>query len=686
MPRGHRPTRSWLNRAATLHEVFERVADEFPDRPALAWAGTTISYRELNQQANAVAHRLRREGVDEEARVVLLASRSPAAIVGMLAVSKAAGAFLPLDPTYPDGLLGQTIRESGAVVVLDGSGAVGGPEPLDVGSISRLALGSAGAGESATNPGIPTLPSQVVYVIHTSGTTGRPKRVAVEHRNLLHYLANATTRLHLEPGLHHAWVSGAAADLGLTVVFGALLTGGVLHPVPEDTVTDAEQFAEYARQHRIDILKATPSHVDALLAATDRAAVLPRRCLVLGGEVLPAALWIRIRTLAPDLMVVNHYGPAETTVGVCTAEVDGVDGPTVPIGTTWPGVCLHVLNDALQPVPPGHDGELYVGGAQVTRGYLGQPGLTAERFLPDPFDRGGRLYRTGDRCRRREDGGLDFLGRRDRQVKIRGYRVEPEMVEAALRAHPDVEAVVCLSRPRGDGTTELLSVARVPERRAGIVRGIPRQPLPNGLAVVSGNPAETRYAYEEIFGRQAYHRHGIRLNNLHTVVDVGANVGIFTLFVGLHNPGVRVVAVEPNPQTHQFLQINARLYGVNATVWPVAISDRDGTAMYTRYLNAPLLSGLDVDPATERDLIVRYLANLGITGPREDTASLVEQRLATERLPVPTRTLGRGQDSSEAPLPRPEPSHRRSCAHLRGRRSRLGERSAQRPDQRGQGR
>jgi amino acid adenylation domain-containing protein len=243
-------------------------------------------------------------------------------------------------------------------------------------------------------------------------------------------------------------VSTLAADLGHTMIFPALVSGGVLHVVSHECASDVDALAAYFEREQIDCLKIVPSHLESLLTAVRSEQDLPRQRLILGGEVSRLGLVERIRAWAPSCQVFNHYGPTETTVGVLTCEVknNGFDTrtPTLPLGRPIANTQVYVLDAHLQPVPVGVAGELYIGGEGIARGYFNQPKLTAERFIPDPFSGmpGTRLYRTGDRGRHLPVGNIEFLGRADRQVKVRGYRIEPGEIESVLASHPGVRQCV----------------------------------------------------------------------------------------------------------------------------------------------------------------------------------------------------------------------------------------------------
>jgi len=270
-------------------------------------------------------------------------------------------------------------------------------------------------------------PEHLAYVIYTSGSTGKPKGVCIEHRNIVSYVQGVIERLRLEPGMSYATVSTIAADLGNTVVFPALVTGGTLHVIAQERVENGGLLAAYFEREPIDVLKIVPSHLSAL----NPERVMPRKRLILGGEASRLD-WIgSLRQLAPRCEIYNHYGPSETTVGVLTYRVGeapiATQTGTLPLGKPLPGIEVDLA-----------DGEIQIRGAGVARGYLNRPELTAQRFADG-------VYRTGDRGRRLADGSIEFCGRIDHQVKVNGYRVELGEIEGALRAHAEVrEAAVLL--------------------------------------------------------------------------------------------------------------------------------------------------------------------------------------------------------------------------------------------------
>jgi amino acid adenylation domain-containing protein len=471
----------------TVHEMFSRHVERSPEAVAVVFEEGALSYGELDAQARRLACRLRALGVGPEETVGVCLERSGAMIVALLGVLQAGGSYVPLDPELPADRLAFMLDDSGARALVTGSRLAG---LFPAGERPVLLLDELPEEEpEALPPGLAG-PEHLAYVIYTSGSTGRPKGVGVEHRQLSAYVAAVLERMALPPGSSFATVSTIAADLGNTAVFPALCSGGALHVLSRERLADAEGMAEYFGRHDVDCLKIVPSHLSALMAGPQPGGVLPRRLLVLGGEASSWGLVDRVRELAPGCRVLNHYGPTETTVGVLTCPTWNLSdrrAPGVPLGWPLGRTRSVVVDDRLQPVPAGVPGELLVGGPQVTRGYLGRPGLTAERFVPDPFadpagEPGARLYRTGDLVRRLPDGSLEFLGRIDQQVKIRGYRIELGEVEAALRLRPEVREVAVVVRSGSEPALAAFVVARTGADIAlSVLRGWLRERLPDAM-------------------------------------------------------------------------------------------------------------------------------------------------------------------------------------------------------------
>jgi amino acid adenylation domain-containing protein len=445
---------------ADLITAWRAQATARTEAVAIRHEERSYSRAQLDQASDRLARRLVARGVRPEDRVALQMGRTPEWVLGVLGVLKAGAAYLPLDPTAPVERRAELVADSGARWLL-----VDAETPESFGcEVLRLSLDD--EADEASVPLPEPVPDQAGCLIYTSGSTGKPKGVVVTRGGIADYARGVLQVLGLPEGARMAMVSTVAADLGNTVLYGALYGGGELHLIDPARAFDPDRFAEYMAAQRIEVLKIVPSHLQALLQARRPQDALPAHTLVLGGEATGWPLLERIRDLAPGCRVVNHYGPTEATVGaLCqpaaeawpAAEARRASG-TLPIGRPLPDAAAHVLDDHLNPVPAGAAGQLYLGGPGVARGYLGRPDLTAERFVPDPFGPSGvRLYRTGDRVRRLKDGSLEFLGRADDQVKIRGYRVEPGEVATALRGLDGIADAAVVALPAEDGRLQLVA-------------------------------------------------------------------------------------------------------------------------------------------------------------------------------------------------------------------------------------
>ncbi|MFH8241788.1 amino acid adenylation domain-containing protein [Streptomyces sp. NPDC018321] len=429
-------------RESTLTELFAEHVRRTPDAPALVYGEHRSTYRELDRRANALAARLRDLGVGPETLVGLHVDRDPSVVVAMLAVVKAGGAYLPLDPGHPARRLRQILDEARPAVLLTPSGdrptGVEWDAPVvSVDAFMGPEVARDPAHDAAVDPG--TGPGSLLYVMYTSGSSGRPKGICITHRNVIR-LVRDTNFVRIEPGDRMAQISNAAWDAATLEIWGAVLNGAVLHGFDQATVLNPPRLGEALREARADtVVFATPLFTE--VAAYDPTVFAGARELVVGGDTMDPKRAREVVDLGGPLLI-NDFGPTESTSIAATFEVREVPEGTwrVPIGRPIANTRVYVLDAWLRPVPVGVPGQLFIGGDGLGRGYLGRPAQTAGVFLPDPFgdEPGARMYATGDQVRWLPGGTLDFLGRIDFQVKIRGYRIELGDIDSAVLAHPGV--------------------------------------------------------------------------------------------------------------------------------------------------------------------------------------------------------------------------------------------------------
>jgi amino acid adenylation domain-containing protein len=495
-------TRTEYSTALCIHDLIRARAELVPGDIAVVSGGNCLTYGDLNTRANNLAWYLRRLGVGPESLVTILVDRSLDFIIGMLGTLKAGGAYVPLDTAQPVERLSIMLEESRPSIILTQQRF----KSLLADHNSRVvcldseweSIGS----QRDDDPGPVAAPENLAYVIFTSGSTGRPKGVAVGHTQLFNYVSSIIDRLDIPEGASFALVSTFAADLGHTMLFPSLVTGGQLHIISQEEAADGNLLADYFSRNNIDCLKIVRSHLKALLSCYSPEKILPKRRLILGGETCHWSLVDKIRELAPGLAVFNHYGPTETCVGVLTNRIDdglpGCPSGTVPLGRPIANTQVYLLDDNLRPVPVSLAGELYVGGAQVSHGYLRNPEATAEKFLPDPFSGtpGGRLYRTGDLARHLPDGKIEFLGRVDNQEKIRGYRIELGEIESSLLRNESVKEAAVIAIEDAEGDKKLVAYI-VPEReqsplaselRLSLQQSLPDYMLPSSYMILQKLP------------------------------------------------------------------------------------------------------------------------------------------------------------------------------------------------------
>jgi len=607
-----------------LHEIFETRAAGAPDADAVRCERASFTFAALNARAERLACALRRLGVGPEVVVGLCLEPSCLALAAILGIWKAGGAYAPIDPGQPRERLAFVAAGAGCrAIVTQSSLADTVSDAIDLPLIRVDSENDySGKDHFCTDDEAPQMrvsPDNLAYVIYTSGSTGKPQGVMVRHRSAVNLAFALQRQVYGE--------TGARLTVGVNapLVFDAsvkqliqALNGHCICFIPERLRRDPAGLVAYLDAHRVDAMDCTPSQINLWLAAGMAQTLegLPSTLLI-GGEALDETLWRLLRD-APGKRCYNVYGPTECTVDATIDEIRE-DAPT--IGAPVANARAYVLDETLRPTPTGLTGQLYVGGEGLARGYLNRPDLTAGRFLPDPYAAapGARMYRTGDMVRRRGDGRLDYVGRCDHQIKLQGIRIELPEIEKALRDHPAVREAAVVVATGKRNVPRLIGYVLPQRRNMKKIDGQARRTLPNGRAVAHRNKNETDYLYKEIFEQQTYLRHGLAIPEKAVVFDIGANIGLFSLFVAEHFPDAAIYAFEPVPPIFNVCRINAELYAPSVKLFPFGLSSRNETTGFTYYPHYSVMSGRTgySNADADIDVIKRYLENREAEAPGE---------------------------------------------------------------------
>jgi amino acid adenylation domain-containing protein len=473
-----------------LHELFEAQVEQAPDATALEFQGQRLTYRALDERANQLAHHLRKRGVGPGVAVAVCVERgTPHVIVGALAVLKAGGAYVPIDPTLPPSRVSFMLEDTWTPFLLTQREVQDQLERTPA-FVFCMEDWEELEGEPRSRPPPAGSTRELAYIIYTSGSTGQPKGTLIEHEGVCSRIRESVRALAVAPGSRVLQLASPGFDVSIKEIFTALTAGATLVLASRDELMPGPALSRLVREQRITHLTLTPQ----VLATLSPQEVPELRVICVGGDACPPELMER---WARERRCVHEYGPTEATI-TATAWIHAPVGGRLPLGRPVPNARVYVLDQALEPVPVNVPGELYIGGLGVGRGYLNQPALTAERFVPDPFssEPGARLYRTGDRVRHRSDGELEFLGRVDQQVKLRGFRVELGEIEAALRAQLSVKEAAVLVREDTPGLQVLVAYvtprSSTPpdprELRDALRRELPEYMVPSAFVTLEAIP------------------------------------------------------------------------------------------------------------------------------------------------------------------------------------------------------
>ncbi|MER7991211.1 amino acid adenylation domain-containing protein [Streptomyces noursei] len=562
-----------------LPELFGSQAALTPDAPAVITEDTTLTYRELDERANRLAHLLRQRGVGADTVVAVSLPRGVDLVISLLAVVKAGGAYVPVDPEYPADRIAYMLGDSGARLLIADPSGTAAHEGIEV-----IAPGTSEAdAQPATAPCPDTLVQHAAYLIYTSGSTGRPKGVLVSHAAISNRLLWMQSVYPLTGADRVLQKTSSSFDVAVWEFFGPLIAGAALVLPRPDGHRDPHYLAGMIRDHGVTTVHFVPSMLRALVAEPATRACTSLRTVFSGGEMLQGTLRDQIREVLPHAKLYNLYGPAEAAVDV-TSHPAEPDTATVPIGRPVWNTRLYVLDPWLRPVPEGVPGELYVTGVQLARGYAGKSGLTAGRFVASPFGgQGERMYRTGDVVRWLPGGVIEFAGRADDQVKVRGFRIELGEVERALASHPAVGQAVVVAREDQPGVKRLVGYVVAEgvtsaDLREHVGRSLPEYMVPaicvvlDALPVTANGKVDRRALPEPDLSALLRDYVAPRTEVERVVADVWAQV------LGVERVGVRDNFFELGGDSILSIQVVSRLRRAGLVVSPQDVLVRQTVA------------------------------------------------------------------------------------------------------------
>ncbi|MEA5574016.1 amino acid adenylation domain-containing protein [Calothrix sp. UHCC 0171] len=466
-----------------IHQLFEEQVEKTPNAVAIVFENQQLTYQELNNRANQLAHHLQTLGVKPEVLVGICLNRSLEMMVGLLAILKAGGAYVPLDPTYPSERLDYMLTDSQLPILLTQNQLLAKLPQHQAQTICLDQDWEKFADYPEDNPNSQVQPDNLAYIIYTSGSTGKPKGTMIIHSGMVNYLSWCTKAYNVAAGEGSTVNSSIGFDATITSLFSPLLIGRKVVLLPEENEIEELKQA-LCSGTKFSLVKITPAHLEMLSHLLANQEVnIQAQAFIIGGEALSEKVTNFWQKKAPLTKLINEYGPTETVVGCCIYEVkkQSFPGGNIPIGRPIANTELYILDSQLQPVPIGVVGELYIGGAGVARGYLNRPELTQERFIDNPFNhiierlyitsqsvtspsiRSPKLYKTGDLARYLPDSNIEYLGRIDHQVKIRGFRIELGEIEALIVKHPTVASATVIVREDETGNKNLVAYI-VPEK------------------------------------------------------------------------------------------------------------------------------------------------------------------------------------------------------------------------------
>ncbi|MBR8838801.1 MAG: amino acid adenylation domain-containing protein [Stigonema ocellatum SAG 48.90 = DSM 106950] len=604
-----------------IHQLFEAQCFRTPDAVAVVFEDRQLTYRQLNCRANQLAHYLRSLAVRADVAVGICVERSLEMVVGLLGILKAGGAYVPLDPDYPSDRLSFMLEDAQLSVLLSQQQLV---QKLPQHQAQVVCLDTDWQSISAfsqDNPMTDVQNSNLAYIIYTSGSTGKPKGAMNTHLgicNRLLWMQQAYQLTALDCILQKTPFS---FDVSVWEFFWTLLTGTRLVLAEPGGHKDSAYLVNLIQEQQVTHVHFVPSMLQTFIEERSVKNCNTLKRVICSGEALPKALQENFFARL-DCELHNLYGPTEAAIDVTFWQCQQDSNfRTVPIGRPIANTQIYILDSYLQPVPVGVPGELHIGGLGLAKGYLNRSQLTQEKFISNPFSNEphSRLYKTGDLARYLPDGTIEYLGRIDNQVKIRGFRIELGEIEAALTQHlavgetvvivredePDNKRLVAYIVPDQNYAFPILQLLRF--QNESLLNEGSLYELPNGMMIAHLNKNETEFVYKELWEEQAYLKHGITINEGDCIFDVGANIGLFTLFVGQICKDISIYAFEPIPPVFDILRINTDIYGLKINLFNLGLSSETKSDTFTYYPQVSLISGRFADADREREVLKSFL-------------------------------------------------------------------------------
>ena len=627
----------------SIIDTFNEQVDKNPEKIAVIFENEQLTYQELDTKSNQLANYLMAQGVFSGDIVGLLLERSIAIPVAILGVLKSGAAYLPIDPGLPAKRIAYMLNQCKAKHIL-ASKTEAASEIKDI-AVSQIEANEI-LSASIAAPGIATTILSNAYCIFTSGSTGLPKGVLVNQNSILNLVEGLKSTVYANyknQDLNVALVASYAFDASVQQLFPALLQGHTLYITNEESRKDGKALLRFYNDNKIDISDGTPTHLRFFMAALENDSELKTlSSWTLAGEALPKELVLQFhKKLGTKTQLYNFYGPTETCVDSLSYKIDIntiEEYNRVPIGKPLPNERVYVVDENGQLLPKGAIGELCIAGKGLAKGYIGERKMTEERFTKAWIKKEERVYRTGDLVKWLPDGNLEYIGRVDHQIKLRGYRIELTEIENVLKNHNGVEDATILVKE--DENDKKLVACVVPDKTtAQTVRNVINQAKPaleegaelyemeNGISLYSYNRSEVKMLYTEVFESMSYYSNGIKIPKEATIIDVGANVGSFSIFANILFENPKIYAFEPLQPTFKLLEKNIALYGGNIELFNIGISDKEEEAVFNFFPHATTLSGRESINGNIQEEVKRFIDNTDATNEQELTNEQVDELL-----------------------------------------------------------